>query len=76
LTPPNYGNVPLTPGEWRVVSGQLSLSVREGEIARHILDGLDDVEIGSRLSISPRTVHAHLERLYRKLGIHSRQSEC
>src|SRR6266540_1390726 len=69
------GNLPLTAGEWQIISVYLGLSSRESEIARLIVDSADDLseaDIAVRLSMTRRTVHAHLERLYRKLGIHSR----
>jgi DNA-binding NarL/FixJ family response regulator len=28
--------------------------------------------IAARLLLSPRTVHKHIERIYRKLGVHDR----
>jgi DNA-binding NarL/FixJ family response regulator len=49
-----------------------SLSDREREIAYLLLIKKSDKEIAQRLSISPGTVHVHLSRVYKKLGIHSR----
>jgi DNA-binding CsgD family transcriptional regulator len=69
------GKLPLTVGEWQVISHYLGLSSRESEIARLIVDSANDLseaDIAAGLSMTRRTVHAHLERLYRKLGIHSR----
>jgi hypothetical protein len=34
--------------------------------------GMTDGEIAARLVLSPRTVHAHLRSIYRKLGVTSR----
>ena len=67
-----HNRVPLTSGEWKVVAVYLGLAERESEIARLVLDGLPELAIASRLSLSCRTVHGHLERLFRKLGIHRR----
>jgi DNA-binding NarL/FixJ family response regulator len=64
--------VPLTRAEWQSVSAFLRLSARESEIARLMLDTVPEADIATRLLIAPRTVHGHLERLYRKLGVHNR----
>ena len=44
------------------------ITPRERAVLRLLADGLTAAAIGRRLAISPRTVHHHLERLYRKLG--------
>jgi non-specific serine/threonine protein kinase len=49
-----------------------SLTVREREVLQLIAEGLSDAEIAKRLVVSPRTVHAHLRSIYRKLGVTSR----
>jgi DNA-binding CsgD family transcriptional regulator len=58
---------------WRSIAGSLGLSEREAQIARLLLsdDNREDT-IAAVLAISPHTVHTHLERLYRKLGVTSR----
>ncbi|WP_182113171.1 MULTISPECIES: LuxR C-terminal-related transcriptional regulator [unclassified Actinotalea] len=48
------------------------LTARELEIARLVADGLTNREIGQRLVLSERTVDNHLYRLFRKLGVASR----
>lgn len=50
------------------------LSSRELEVAVLVASGLSNMEIADRLIISPRTVSTHLERIYRKLNIHSRSA--
>lgn len=50
----------------------LGLSRRESEILRYILEDEPEVAIAELLNISQHTVHTHLERLYRKLGVNSR----
>jgi DNA-binding CsgD family transcriptional regulator len=50
------------------------LTVREREIVEHLVSGLTDREISRSMAISPRTVHKHLESIYRKLGIGNRTS--
>jgi DNA-binding CsgD family transcriptional regulator len=62
----------LTDGEWQALSALLSLSTRESQITRLILDDLAEPDIADRLSISRHTVHTYIDRLYRKLHVHSR----
>lgn len=57
----------------RTATGPAGLTASEVEVARLAVQGLTSREIGERLFISPRTVDAHLARVYRKLGIGSRQ---
>ena len=58
--------------EWAEISDYMRFSGRESEIARLILFGYNEETVATRLSISIHTVHSHVERLYRKLGIGSR----
>jgi DNA-binding CsgD family transcriptional regulator len=51
---------------------QLGLSAREWEVAAAVAQGLTNAEIAKRLGISRRTVATHLERIFERLGIHSR----
>lgn len=48
------------------------LSQREVEVLRLVASGLSNSEVAERLYLSPRTVHAHLRRIYDKLGVGSR----
>lgn len=48
------------------------LTERELEVARAVMDGLTNVEIGRRLCISPRTVGTHLSNVYERLAISTR----
>ena len=48
------------------------LTARERQVLQLIATGLSDAEIAERLVVSPRTVHAHLRSIYRKLGVNSR----
>jgi ATP/maltotriose-dependent transcriptional regulator MalT len=54
------------PGAW------MQLTEQELQIARMAAQGLTNREIGQRLYISPRTVGAHLYRIFPKLGIATR----
>ena len=49
-----------------------ALSDREGEVLRHLADGLTDREIAERLGISPRTVETHVGSVLNKLGVKNR----
>lgn len=51
-----------------------TLTKREREVVEHLVGGVSDREIARSLAISQRTVHKHLERIYRKLGLGSRTS--
>lgn len=47
------------------------LTAREREVYRLAVEGLRKEEIGKRLYISADTARTHLQRVYRKLGVHS-----
>jgi DNA-binding CsgD family transcriptional regulator len=48
------------------------LTPREGEVMHWLSYGKTDADIAALLSISPRTVHKHLEHIYVKLGVETR----
>lgn len=50
----------------------LGLTEREFAVLRLLGTGLTAVAIAHRLRTSPRTVHKHLEHVYRKLGVRDR----
>lgn len=50
----------------------LGLTPAEQTVLEALKDGLNNVEIGRRLFISPETVRTHLTRIYKKLGVRSR----
>jgi len=52
--------------------GSAGLTSREREIAGLVAEGLSNREIAGRLVISKRTVDAHIEHIYSKLGVSSR----
>ena len=58
----------------RPVARGLALTTQEREIAALASDGLSNKEIAARLYLSPRTVGAHLYRVFPKLGITSRSA--
>ena len=49
-----------------------ALTSRELEIAGLVGEGLSNRQIAERLVISKRTVDAHIEHIYGKLGVSSR----
>ncbi len=49
-----------------------SLTAREREIALLVGRGATNAEVARALMVAPKTVNAHLERVYRKLGVHRR----
>jgi DNA-binding NarL/FixJ family response regulator len=49
-----------------------SLTKRELEVLRLLTHGLSQAEIARRLYVSPKTVGTHTDRLFKKLGAHSR----
>lgn len=51
-----------------------ALTAREREVVEHLVGGATDREVARSLAISQRTVHKHLERIYRKLGLGNRAS--
>jgi DNA-binding CsgD family transcriptional regulator len=57
---------------WVSVAKVLGLSRRELDILRGMFDGLTEAAMATRLSISLHTVHTHVERLHRKLGVSHR----
>jgi HD-GYP domain-containing protein (c-di-GMP phosphodiesterase class II)/DNA-binding CsgD family transcriptional regulator len=50
------------------------LTARERAVLDLVANGLTNVAIGRRLGISPKTVNAHLEHVYAKLGVSTRAS--
>ena len=62
----------LRTAEWRLIDRELKLSAREHDIVELVNADVKESAMGARLGISPHTVHTHLERLYRKLGVSGR----
>lgn len=69
---PSGGQAVLSEEHWRAVAASLRLSPREVQIVQAVFDDLKESAIAGRLGISAHTVHTHLERLYRKVGVNSR----
>jgi len=62
----------LTYDACKTIAKSLRISDRELEIIQGIFDDRKEFAIADELKISMHTVHTHLERLYRKLGVSSR----
>jgi non-specific serine/threonine protein kinase len=48
------------------------LTTREEEVAFLIVHGLTNREIAQHLHVSKRTIDAHIQHIFNKLGLHSR----
>lgn len=55
------------------LSRRFGLSTRQGEILLLLAQGNSPRSIGHALAISPGTVKAHVQHIYKKLGIHSKK---
>ncbi len=67
------GSRMLSEAAWAAVAGSLQLSKRHMEIVKGVFDGEKETAIAGDLGISQHTVHTHLDRIYEKLGVCSRQ---
>jgi DNA-binding NarL/FixJ family response regulator len=56
----------------RIHGEQPSLSVREVQVIRLLVEGKRDKEIAADLQISPRTVEVHIRSIFEKLNVHDR----
>jgi len=59
----------LPAAQWRQIQDALGLTDRELQIVQSVFDGMQEPAIALRLGISAHTVHTHLGRVYRKLGV-------
>jgi DNA-binding CsgD family transcriptional regulator len=50
------------------------MTPREIEVLQWVAHGKTNMEIGTILDVSPRTVQKHLEHIYRKLGVETRMA--
>lgn len=66
------GRQVLSPAEWASIAGALRLSPRELDVVQCIFDDHTEAAMARQLAISVHTVHTHVERLYRKLGVSTR----
>jgi DNA-binding NarL/FixJ family response regulator len=77
------GGVPMTPEIARKVIGQFRakasaaakievLTAREKEVLELVMHGLENKEIADRMSVTVAAVRFHLQHIYDKLHVHSR----
>ena len=71
LQPPGSNQALPVVGTTRT-SVAATLTPREREVLRMVGEGAANTDIAARLSITERTVRAHIGNLYRKLGVDSR----
>lgn len=64
------GNGPGTPGKQR--AGAVSLTPREQDVLRLLVEGHSDAQIATLLDLSRRTVSEHVSNLLKKFGVTSR----
>ncbi len=62
----------LDAAAWSCIAGSLQLSQRELEVVQGVFDELTTGAISHRLGISRHTVDTYIERIYRKVDVHSR----
>ncbi|MFT3788643.1 MAG: helix-turn-helix transcriptional regulator [Tepidisphaeraceae bacterium] len=63
---------PIPEPAWPLIAELLSLSGREVDVVRLMLEDKKELAIAMELKISAHTVHTHVERIYRKLHVSSR----
>ncbi|MCC3766686.1 helix-turn-helix transcriptional regulator [Streptomyces sp. UNOC14_S4] len=64
--------VAVAAGARKAAPDDHGLTPRERTVLGLLAEGLTSEAMGRRLAISPHTVNRHLEKVYRKLGAHSR----
>ncbi len=57
---------------WEGISRQLDLTERECEVLQCLIRDRSDSETATILGLSRSTIRTHLERVHKKLGVHSR----
>lgn len=62
----------LSDDAWCSIGDSMGMSFRQLQVVRGIFDGSDEPSIGRELGVSAHTVHAHINRLYKKVCVKSR----
>ena len=74
LTAPEEEHPTASPQGRPAVSYADGLTTREVEVLRLVAQGWTDAQVAEHLVISPRTVNAHLNSIYRKIRVTSRSA--
>jgi DNA-binding CsgD family transcriptional regulator len=69
---PRPGSLIFVIADWQTLADRFKLSCRELEITKRVFDDHKENQIAAELRISPHTVHTHLGRIYRKVGVSGR----
>jgi DNA-binding NarL/FixJ family response regulator len=73
--PEQPGEAPMAmPAATTPTDRPAGLTAREVEVLRLIAQGLTNAQVAEQLTISPRTVDAHLTSIYGKIGVNSRSA--
>ncbi len=72
--PESAGDAPTMPSRSPLTGVAARLSAREREVLALLATGVGTRDIGARLGIRPATVRNHVQRILRKLGVHSRSA--
>ena len=71
--PPKHVHVPAVQQEQReVIISRATLSAKEREVLKRVLEGHSNWVIARLMDISENTVKFHLKNIFRKLGVSSR----
>jgi len=70
--PAKLGRALFSDEVWAGLAPELKLSPRELQIVQLVFDECAEGQMAERLDISVHTVHTHLDRVYRKLGVRTR----
>jgi len=60
------------PGQWKAVAATLGLTSGELDVLQAIFRGDGEKQAAVELDIARRALHARLERIHKRLGVHSR----
>jgi DNA-binding NarL/FixJ family response regulator len=55
---------------------EFGFTKREQQVAQRIVNGDSVSDVSGSLTMSPRTVQKHLERIFRKLGVNNLAAAC